>query len=668
MTETIMALPSTQVNPHNSPILPKPPDFQKEDDMSNYVKTSANTTTAIKITALYARLSVGDERHSNEDSNSIVNQKVQLESYAKQHGFVNVRHYTDDDESGRFFDRYGYSQMMADVESGKIGVVIMKDLTRWGRDHVQVGIAMETFRQHGVRFIAVNNGIDSINPESLEFAPFINIMSEWYAKDASKKIKSVFKAKGMSGKRIGSMPPFGYIKCPNNKDLLIIDEPAAEVVRRIFRLSLAGKGPFQICALLSGEKVPIPAYYQAQQGYGLWKNREIKDPYAWNNSTVTSIISKREYCGDTVNFKTRKHIKDKKSHYVDESEWMIFDDTHEPIIDRVIFENVQRVRANNQRRRPNGYGYVHPLSGLLFCADCGGKLYIHRLYNGKDRPTAVCGNYARGYDRVERKRSVVCKTGHRIETANVMQLIRDTLRGIAAYAKADKEAFKKSVQELLASQHTYEIKRQKKRLIKCKSRNAELETLLNKIYEDNALGRLPDNRYQSLLQTYGQEQDELCKEIVTLQSTVENYESGSSRASNFIKLVERYTDFTEISQTMLHEFISKIVVHERDFKGRINSPQTVEIHLNFIGEFIPPFMREQKMLTPEELAEQEEAQQRREKARRSYEKRVESGKQKEYYDRTINKILAKRSAEKESLFDESYVLGADVLASLASSE
>ncbi|MCL2168416.1 MAG: recombinase family protein [Defluviitaleaceae bacterium] len=710
-TKTTTKQPSTQSSPTPTPIstTPTPPiipppqpkvnpqNFQKEENMKNNFRTS-NTNSghatprtsstkipstkhpstkhpSTKITALYARLSVGDERHGNngnsnvgnitEDSNSIINQKLQLEAYAKQNNFLHTRHYTDDDESGRFFDRSGYSQMMADVESGKIGVVIMKDLTRWGRDHVQVGIAMETFRQNGVRFIAINNGIDSINPESLEFAPFINIMSEWYAKDTSKKIKSAFKSKGTSGKRIGSMPPYGYIKCQNDKNLLLIDEPSAEVVRRIFQLTLAGKGPYQICTILSNDKVPIPAYYQSQQGYGLWKNREIKDPYAWNSSTITSIIAKHEYCGDTVNFKTRKHLKDKKSHYVDESEWMFFEGTHEAIIDRITFENAQRIRKNNQRRRPNGWGYVHPLSGLLFCSDCGGKLYIHRLYNGKNRPTAVCGNYARGSDKTDRKWAIVCKSGHRIEAAIVMELVGDTLRGIAEFAKSNKQLFRKAVQELLTSQQTDEVKKQKKRLAQCNKRFLELEKLLNKIYEDNALGNLPQKRYESLLQTYGQEQDDLDKEINQLQTTVERYEGGSAKANNFIKLVESYVDFEEITTTMLHEFVNKIVVHERERKGAINSPQTVEIHLNFIGQFIPPSMALQRQvqsnLTPEELAEQEKLQQRRNRARKSYEKRVANGKQKEYYDRWKERKQAEYKANREVLFDKDYVLGADIM-------
>jgi len=638
-----------------------------EDYFMNTTLSNSTTIKHSKITALYERLSIGDERQrSGEDSNSIKHQKEQLEAYAKQHGFVNIKHYTDDDESGRFFDRDGYQQMMEDIEKGKIGVVIMKDLTRWGRSHVQVGSAMEFFRQHNVRFIAVNNSIDSDNPESLEFAPFINIMSEWYAKDCSKKIRSVFKAKGMAGKHVGSIPPYGYIKSPDNKDIWIVDEPAATIVRRIFQLTMDGKGPYQICTILSNDRIPIPAHYQAQQNIGLWKNRDIKDPYAWNSSTITSILAKREYCGDTVNFKTRKHLNDKKSHYVDESQWMIFENTHEPIIDRITYDNAQRIRANNKRRRPNGWGYVHPLSGLLFCADCGGKLYIHRIYNGKDKPTAVCGNYARGSQEIERN-WVICESGHRIEAVKVIELIRDTLKGVSEYAKTNKEAFAKQVQELMATQQTDEVKKQKKRLVACRKRHAELDTLLNKIYEDYALKKLPERRYESLLQSYGQEQESLESEIMKLQPTVDRYDSGGDRATNFIRLVERYTDFTEITVTMLHECIEKIVVHERDRKGAIDSPQTVEIHFNFIGEFMPPSMVTEKEVAQLSEAEQEEILQRRAGYRKAYEQRVASGAQKKYYERTKYKKRAEYDAAKAAIMDKDYTLGEDILA-LASNQ
>jgi len=254
------------------------PDFQREDLMSKQTK----------ITALYERLSHGDEQRNGGDSNSIKNQKLQLETYAKQQGFTNIKHYTDDDESGRFFDRDGYTRMIDDVESGKVGIVVMKDLTRWGRDHIQVGIAMEIFRVNNVRFIAINHGIDSIHPESLEMAPFINIMSEWYAKDCSKKVKSAYKTKGMLGKPL-SLPPYGYKKHPDNKDFWIIDEPAAAVVRRIFNLTLDGKGLYQIANILTLDKVLVPSHYLKMTGNSKWQKNVAKDPYAWGIHAIECV-------------------------------------------------------------------------------------------------------------------------------------------------------------------------------------------------------------------------------------------------------------------------------------------------------------------------------------------------------------------------------------------
>jgi DNA invertase Pin-like site-specific DNA recombinase len=374
----------------------------------------------MKITALYERLSSGDEGRDG-DSNSIKNQKLQLEAYAKAQGFANIRHYTDDDESGRFFDRLGYVQMMEDVENGKIGICVMKDLTRWGRDHVQVGIAMETFRKSGVRFIAVNHGIDSIHPESLEMAPFINIMSEWYAKDCSKKVKSAYKAKGMSGKPLCS-PPYGYMKSPGNKDFWLVDSEAAAVVRQIFQLTLEGKGLFQIACHLTENKVPVPAHYHAMKGAGKWAKRPLKDPYSWNIVTVERMIKNREYCGDVVNFKTSKHLKDKRSTYADESEWVVFENVHEPIIDRTTFEDAQRIYQSMKRKRADKNGQHHPLAGLLYCSECGGKMYIFCPEKSGKQPFAQCGNYRKAYERIERHYNIPCGTSRRIIADNILEL------------------------------------------------------------------------------------------------------------------------------------------------------------------------------------------------------------------------------------------------------
>jgi len=304
-----------------------------------------------KITALYSRLSVGDEDRDGGESNSIVNQKAFLERYARQEKLTNIRHYIDDDESGRFFDRSGYVQMMNDVESGKIGIVVMKDMTRWGRDYLQVGNAMEVFRRNHVRFIAVNNGIDSEKPDTLEFAPFINIMSEWYARDISKKVKTGIRTKGASGKPVATEAVYGYMKDPNNKDFWIIDKEAAEVVRLIYSLFIEGKNRNQIAIYLKNEQISTPSFYLKDHDRGTVKGKPLKEEnrYNWNKCTLTKILTRQEYCGDVVNFRTATHYRDKHSVYVDKSQWQIIENVHEPIIDRTDFETVQRSCQTPQR-------------------------------------------------------------------------------------------------------------------------------------------------------------------------------------------------------------------------------------------------------------------------------------------------------------------------------
>ncbi|MDR2599885.1 MAG: recombinase family protein [Oscillospiraceae bacterium] len=579
----------------------------------------------MKITALYERLSLGDDGREGE-SNSIKNQKLQLEEYAKSQGFANIRHYTDDDESGRFFDRSGYAQMMEDVENGLIAVCIMKDLTRWGRDHVQVGIAMEVFRKNNVRFIAINHGIDSIYPESLEMAPFINIMSEWYSKDCSKKVKSAYKTKGMSGKPL-SLPPYGYKKSPDNKDFWIIDEPAAAIVRRIFNLTLEGKGLYQIACTLSEEKVLVPSHYHKITGNSKWQKNVAQDPYAWSIHTTERIIQRREYCGDIVNFKTSKHIKDKRATFNDESEWVIFENVHEPIIDRTVFENAQRIYKSMKKKKVDKSGKHHPLAGLVYCSHCGGKMYIFKSEKNSKKPYAQCGSYRGARDRVIRPHVADCTISRRILADNLLELVHHTIKTVAEYSKTDKAAFEKSIRDMLATQQTTEIKEQQKRLAVCKSRHSELDQLLNKIYEDNALGKLSEKRYESLHLTYGNEQSLLEDEIMEIQAKVGKHDDEAGRAARFIELVERYSGLEEITQPMILEFIEKIVVHERDEKMVHTSPQKVEIHLNFIGELLLDGIEHKP--SPEELAVEERKAKERERNRLRYIKRKESG----YYDK-----------------------------------
>ena len=351
------------------------------------------------MTALYERLSRDDEL--NGESNSISNQKKLLEQYAKEHGFTNLVHFTDDGISGTRFDRPGFLAMMKEVESGKVRTILIKDMSRMGRDYLKVGQYMELLRQKNVRLIAVNENVDSFREDD-DFTPFRNIMNEWYARDTSKKIKSTFKAKGKSGKHVASTTPYGYLKDKDDPNVWIVDEEAAVVVRRIFHMTMDGYGPYQIARALKEDKVEIPAVHMAKKDAGLWKGRveEIKDPYGWGSSTVAGILKKREYLGHTVNFKTRKHFKDKKSHYVSEDNWTVFENTQEAIIDQETFDNVQRIRSN-VRRYPDGWGEAHPLTGLMYCADCGSKMYVHRVNNGKRVPQYTCSAYEKAIGNTE---------------------------------------------------------------------------------------------------------------------------------------------------------------------------------------------------------------------------------------------------------------------------
>ena len=541
--------------------------------MSNYNKT----------TALYSRLSVADVDRDGGESNSIQNQRKFLEDYAKQNQLVNVKHYIDDDESGRFFDRSGYAQMMEDVESGKVGVCVMKDLTRWGRNYLEVGNAMETFRRNNVRFVAINHGVDSLNPDSLEMAPFINIMSEWFAKDISKKVRTGIKTKGLSGKPICTEAPYGYVKDPSNKDYWLIDEGAAEIIRLIYALFMEGKNRNQICVHLRENQIPTPTFYMREQNRGTAKNRVLdeRNRYKWNKATVTTILTRQEYCGDVVNFKTAKHFKDKHSRTVDRSEWHITENVHEPIIDRVTFENVQRILANAPVKRPNGDGYIHPLSGLLFCKDCGSKLHIrtdHR-YPVK-RHIARCSECAKG-----KGKNAQCHTQHQIDADMHMQNIANLLSKIAKFSLDNKDKFEALVKESLAMKKTDELKKQQKRVPQVTARLEQIDKVINKLYEDNALGNIDPDRYQQLSQKYSEEYYALKKELEDAQSHISNHEITSGHAKKFIKLVDKYCAFEEITPAIINEFISKLVVHERDVKRAVYAVQHVEVHFNYIGKF-----------------------------------------------------------------------------------
>ena len=585
-----------------------------------------------KITPLYERLSRDDELQG--ESNSISHQKQMLEEFARRNGLPNPTHFTDDGVSGTRFDRPGFLAMMEEVEAGRVEAIVIKDMSRLGRDYLKVGQVMEILRQRGVRLIAINDGVDSLKGDD-DFTPFRNIMNEFYARDTSRKIRSVFKSKGMSGKHLTGTVIYGYL-WNEKREHWLVDEEAAAVVRHIFALAMEGYGPYQIATKLSEEKIEMPAVHLARYGEGVNKNKTFADIYRWSASTVVEILKKREYLGHTVNFKTRKHFKDKKSHYVDESEWTIFENTHEAIIDQETFDNVQRIRGN-ARRYPDGFGEAHPLTGLMYCADCGGKMYVHRTYNGKRVPQYTCGQYSKY------PIGSLCPTQHRIKAEAVLTLIADMLRAIAEYSKNDRAEFIRTVQETQAAQQTADISKKRKRLADAQKRAGELERLICKIYEDNALGKLPDARYEALDTQYAKEQDALNAEITELEKAVTGYEQSRKSAEKFIALIDKYENFDTLTNTMLNEFVEKILVHERARKGSQDTTQEVEIYFNFVGRYIPPALQPVP-LTPEEQEELRKKEERKDRLHQNYLRRKANGKQKEWEER----YNAKRKAQVEA--------------------
>ena len=599
-----------------------------------------------KITALYERLSHDDELQG--ESNSITNQKKMLEDYAKEHGFTRIRHFTDDGISGTRFDRPGFMALMEEVEQGNVGIICVKDMSRVGRDYLIVGQIQEMLRQMGVRLIGLNDGYDS-EREDDEFSPIRNLMNEWYARDTSKKIKSTFKAKGNAGKHVSSTTPYGYLKSEEDHNQWIVDEEAAEVVRRVFRLTIEGKGPYQISQILQADKVEIPAVHMARFGAGLNKNKTFKDPYAWGSSTVVNILKKYEYLGHTVNFKTRKHFKDKKSHYVSEDQWVIFKNTQPAIIDEETFQTVQRIRGN-ARRYPDGWGEANPLTGLMYCADCGGKMYVHRINNGKRDPHYVCANYCKTHSPDK------CVSGHRIKADNVMELIKRMLKAISEYANTDREQFIADVSAAQNAKQDNEIKAVKQRHTVVKKRMEELEKLLCRIYEDNILGKLPDERYTVLDRQYAKEQGELSAECDQIEKKIADYDEHRNSTDKFIALIDKYSSFEVLTTTMLNEFVEKVVVHERDKKGRIDTTQKVDIYFNFIGQFIPPHFGVTE-LTPEQIEEREKIEARKVRLHEAYMKRKANGSQKKYEDKTRAKRKAEIDAKKEVIRREDVANG-----------
>lgn len=555
---------------------------------------------SIKITALYERLSRDDELQG--ESNSITNQKHFLEDYARKNGFVNIRHFTDDGVSGTTFDREGFQSMIAEVEAGNVAVIIVKDMSRFGRDYLKVGFYTEVmFKEKGVRFIAINNGIDSSNQQDSDFTPFLNIMNEWYARDSSRKIQAIFKARMQEGKRVSPSVPYGYRRDPDDKQHLIIDPEPAAVVRRIFKLVLEGNGVNRIADILYADKILIPSAYAEKYYPENQHSKSFHDPIRWTNQTIIHILEKREYMGHTVLGKTiSESYKTKKRRKATEDELMIFENTHEAIIDEETWNNVQRLIETKRRPKKNGAPPCR-LSGLLYCADCGSKL-SHR-YNSRNKYDADNSYGCSSYRQYTRN----C-TMHYIRVSVVENLILETIREVSAYALSNEKEFVKKVREASDVQQEATMKEYRRRLGKAKRRHEELDDLVKKLYESFATGKIPEKHFDRLLSGYDNEQTALEAEMQELQTGLDRYGADSVRADRFLELVKRYTDFSELTTPMLNEFIEKVIVHEAD-KSTGDRVQKVDIYLNFIGAFTVPKM--EAALT----AEQEAREQRKLQAR-----------------------------------------------------
>ena len=526
------------------------------------------------VTALYCRLSRDDELQG--DSNSIINQKKILQKYALDHGWKNIRFYIDDGISGTTFNRPGFQEMIADIEAGIVKRVIIKNMSRLGRDYLQVGMYTEImFPEHDVHFIAVNDGVDSKQGDN-EFTPFRNIINEWYAKDTSKKIRAVMKVKGNAGEHLTTNAPYGYMKDPANPKQWVRDNDAANVVYDIGLYVMDGYGPSQIARLLKQRKILTPAAYYESKGI----NCNVKpqdDPYGWNASTVAHILDRwREYLGHTVNFKTtKKSYKSKKKIQNPESEWVIFENTHEPIWTESIADAVRLARQT--RRRPTKMGEMGMFSGMMFCADCGSIMYQCRATGfRREQEYYLCAGYRKSRD--------ICGSTHSIRTVILEELILQNLCKVVSYAREQEDQFVKMVMDMDEKERSKGLAKKKKLLTDAEKRISELDRIFKHLYEDNITGKLTDERFKKLSADYEAEQAALQTQANSLREEIQEEESKCANVERFLSIVRKYTEIPELTPHILHEFVEKIVVHAAtDPHSKTNRKQEVDIYYKGIG-------------------------------------------------------------------------------------
>ncbi len=528
-------------------------------------------------TACYCRLSCDDDLDG--DSNSIRNQKMLLQKYADENRLRNVRFYVDDGYSGSNFDRPDFKRMMDDVDNGKIATVIVKDMSRFGRDHILVGYYTKYYlAEADVRFIAIYDQVDSeTNPDD-DITPFKNILNEMYAKDCSKKIKAVVRAKGNSGKHIASIPPLGYMKSPEDKEKWIIDEKGAEIVREIFKLCIQGYGPTQIARILTERGIDTPVVYCHKNG--LPTSLKIKESSEfWAQKTVAGILENLEYTGCTVNFKSyKKSYKSKRRIDVPKEDWVIFEDTQEAIIDKQTFDTVQKIREN--KRRPTDMGEMSPLSGMLYCADCGKKMYLCRCTTMKQAEYFNCSSYRKNLKRT-------C-TSHQITVKAVTAIIQDDLKRTIRFAKNHREAFLQTLKNDAEAKTKKELKESQREIETSEERIVKLDKIIESLYEDKVTSKISEERYLKMGDTYETEQAALKERVKVLKAEIEKAKAQDDKIIDFMLLIQKYSDFEELTPEILRSFIDKVIVHE---KTKVNGhyKQTVEIIYNFVGAIVPTF-------------------------------------------------------------------------------
>jgi len=568
----------------------------------------------IKITALYERLSRDDEQAG--ESNSILNQKKYLEEYARQKGLRNIRHFYDDGYSGTNFNRPGFTALLEEIEAGRVETLLVKDLSRFGRNYLQVGYYTEiVFPKKGVRFIAINNNVDSANPTENDFTPFLNIMNEWYAKDTSNKIKAVFKSRMKEGLRCSGAIPYGYKRINGDKQTLVVDEPAAEVVRKVFRLACQGVGVTAIAERLTEEKVLIPSAYTAKYSPENCRHRTVIDPYRWNATTVGYILDRQEYLGHTVLGKSIcENFKTKQRRAATPEELMIFPDTHEAIIDQDTWDIAQKLRVRAKPRAANGT-YSHRLSGMIYCADCGSRMGFispdaKQSEKHYDSDSAFqCGNY--------RNKNNEC-VSHFIKTSALEAAILQAIKAVSKYVIENEAEFISQLKTVWNESKSKSANNGQQEIDEAKKRMAELDEKIQKLYDSAISGLLPERQAQRMIQQYDEEQLMLEKRVEELQGQIQEEEVEKIDTNRFIALVNKYRNCEELTDTMLYAFIDRVEVHEATGGRTVYRQQNIDIYFNFIGNYYPPV---ETVSEEERIAaiEAEQLRKKQEKAKRSAE-------------------------------------------------